>query len=59
MGKFDYIRLYFGKDADGEFLKDCKRSKVIDHAPDGYWICNANPEIPYLFVTIMESEVIE
>ncbi|MBM7656390.1 hypothetical protein [Neobacillus cucumis] len=45
VGKFDYIQWYFGKSADTEFLKDCKCSKEMDHAPDGYWIRNVNPKI--------------
>ncbi|MEH7118942.1 hypothetical protein V7128_16230 [Neobacillus vireti] len=45
VGKFDYIQWYFGKAADKEFLKDCKCSKEMDHAPDGYWIRNVNPKI--------------
>jgi len=45
VGKFDYIQWYFGKAADKEFLKDCKCGKVMDHAPDGYWIRNVNPKI--------------
>ncbi|MCM2534064.1 hypothetical protein NDK43_18965 [Neobacillus pocheonensis] len=45
VGKFDYIQWYFGKDADREFQKDCKCSKDMDHAPDGYWIRNVNPKI--------------
>ncbi|MDQ0197889.1 hypothetical protein [Neobacillus ginsengisoli] len=45
VGNFDYIQWYFGKDADREFLKDCKCSKEMDHAPDGYWIRNVNPKI--------------
>jgi hypothetical protein len=45
VGKFDYIQWYFGKAADREFLKDCKCSKEMDHAPDGYWIRNVNPKI--------------
>src|SRR3954454_7827109 len=45
VGKFDYIQWYFGKAADREFIKDCKCSKEMDHAPDGYWIRNVNPKI--------------
>lgn len=45
VGKFDYIQWYFGKDADREFQKDCKCSKYMDQAPDGYWIRNVNPKI--------------
>ena len=45
VGKFDYIQWYFGKAADREFIKDCKCSKDMDHAPDGYWIRNVNPKI--------------
>ncbi|MBI0577282.1 hypothetical protein IEC97_07900 [Neobacillus cucumis] len=45
VGKFDYIQWYFGKAADREFLKDCKCSKDMDGAPDGYWIRNVNPRI--------------
>lgn len=45
VGKFDYIQWFFGKAADREFLKDCKCSKDMDHAPDGYWIRNVNPKI--------------
>ena len=45
VGKFDYIQWYFGKDADREFKKDCKCSKYMDYAPDGYWIRNVNPKI--------------
>ncbi|MBT2697223.1 hypothetical protein J7E79_07340 [Bacillus sp. ISL-40] len=45
VAKFDYIQWYFGKAADREFLKDCKCSKEMDHAPDGYWIRNVNPKI--------------
>lgn len=45
VGKFDYIQWYVGKAADREFLKDCKCSKDMDHAPDGYWIRNVNPKI--------------
>jgi hypothetical protein len=45
VGKFDYIQWYFGKAADREFLKDCKCSKDMQHAPDGYWIRNVNPRI--------------
>jgi len=45
VGKFDYIQWYTGMAADREFLKDCKCSKVMDRAPDGYWIRNVNPKI--------------
>lgn len=44
-GHFDYIQWFLGKEADKEFLKDCKCSKEMQNAPDGYWIRNVNPKI--------------
>jgi hypothetical protein len=44
-GHFDYIQWFFGKAADREFLKDCKCSEYMKHAPDMYYIRNVNPRI--------------
>ncbi|MDP4162355.1 MAG: hypothetical protein Q8898_04545 [Bacillota bacterium] len=44
-GSFDYIQWYFGKDADREFVKDCKCGKEMPYAPDGYYIRNINKKI--------------
>jgi hypothetical protein len=45
---FDYIQWYTGKEADREFLKDCKECSEPGspkHAPNGIYIRNVNPKI--------------
>ena len=52
---FDYIQWYIGKKADQEFLKDCKEEckgkDGLKHAPDDYYIRNANPKIRTLLIS--------
>lgn len=50
---FDYIQWYTGKEADREFLKDCKECSEPGspkHAPNGYYIRNVNPKIRTLLI---------
>jgi hypothetical protein len=61
-GDFDYIQWFVGKDADREFLKDCKECKGYDglrHAPNGYYIRNVNPKIRTFMISDQAEFVLQ
>lgn len=61
-GDFDYIQWFVGKDADREFLKDCKKCKGYDglgHVLNGYYIRNVNPKIRTFMISDQAQFVLQ